>query len=1446
MPTPHEADDSLAGMLPPVGAWFRATFGAPSPPQRLGWPRIAAGRNTLILAPTGSGKTLAAFLACLDHLWRNPVDARTVRVLYVSPLKALNLDVSRNLEAPLAGIVATAEAMGTPLPPLSIGVRTGDTTAEERRRHARRPPELFITTPESLHLILTSRARSILRGVTHVIVDEIHALCGEKRGVFLALLLERLEALVDRPPVRIGLSATQRPLEAVARYLGGWSRTVGADGVAVAAPRPVEIVDAGGSKELDLGVEFPANPEGGTVWPAVEARLEELIRSHRSTIVFANNRRVVERLTLHLNERLTEGDAAAEPVRSHHGSLSLDRRRGTEDALKSGDVAAVVATASLELGIDMGPVDLVCQVESPGGIARSLQRVGRAGHAVGSPSKGRILAKTAADLMEAAALTGAMREGAVEALRVPRHCLDILAQQIVACVAVDPWDVRALYDLVRGCESYHDLPAEAFESVVAMVSGRSSAADWRDLKPRVSWDRVHNRLVALPGSQRLALGGGGAIPDTGQFPVYLGDGGPRLGELDEEFIFERRVGEAFVLGTSTWRIVAIEPHRVLVGPAEGQAAVMPFWRGEGIGRTAELGERVGALCRRIAGEKRPGAAVAWLVREACLDEPSARRLVSHIDRQRRETGAVPDDRTVLVESFRDPAGETGVAVLTLRGNRFNLTLKLAIQGFFRSRHGLAVACQHADDGLILRLPGTDEPPLDFLGDLSPEEAEALVLVELGDSALFGLRFRQNASRALLMPRPDPTRRTPLWLQRLRAKDLLQIVRRQPDFPIVVETYRQCLDDDLERSRLRDFLGAIRDGTIALATRQVQEPSPFVAGLLFRFTQTFLYEWDDPKRAASPPDDLSERRRAELLRAEPPASLIDPDAIRRVDARLRDLDHPPRTAEEAAELLRRCGDLTTGEVVGSMADFLDNLGRRGIAARIEVPGADEPGRWVLAEVAGRYRSAFEGGDEDALRSVLLQYVGTRALVGADELAARYGIDPALAIDVLEEAATAGSLIEVPGEGTRFGEARNVADVRRLSVALRRREAVAVSPEHFADFLLRHQRVGPSDEDATPDDLEDVLTQLRGHAAPVPCWEEEILPARLRSYRPGWLDEQLDGGGWAWRCERSGSSDLAGLVPRGFAVGAPTEEPSSGAAAVLALLRDRGPMDDEEITDALGVGPMALAGALQELARTGRATCSSWEPLRRPIEAAIPSRAVRPSRSVLGRSRDRLRRRVRSAARWSALPAGPPDPEQLLIDWCDALLDRYGVIARELAAMDAWAPPWSALMPVLDRAELRGEIRRGYFVEGLSGIQYATEESAQSLARHAVGTTGGPVLLVTTDPANLYGSGAPFDLPLLDGGTARLPRTAANHLILLKGRPVVLLEQHGRRVTTLAGAGEDEIRAALPLIASLARPGRRSIQVDRIDGTPAHQSPLAPALADLGFVRNPPGLAYYAGW
>jgi ATP-dependent Lhr-like helicase len=1588
--------DVLGGFHPAVAAWFCEQFGEPTAAQRLGWPVIASGRNALIVAPTGSGKTLAAFLAALDYLWRTTSSRRGVGVLYVSPLKALNEDVSRNLQGPLAAILAKSQELGAPLPPLRVGVRSGDTPTRERVAMVRKPPDILITTPESLHHLLTSRAREVLRGLSHVIVDEIHAVCSNKRGVFLALLLERLAAINRSVFVRIGLSATQRPLEEVARYLGGFERVTPTSGEAGFQPRPVTIVDAGWRRNLDLEVIWPRTQNGpsppGSIWPEIESQLAGLVRDHRSTIIFANNRRTVEKLTAKLNDAAEAGSeasarqgefppaplreegarrsqirrggagegarqtttansddaslaaaplspqrgegarragegarqattanrddaslAAAPPspprpagerspldaggegegegarrageatplYRAHHGSISLAERRATEDALKRGEVKAVVATASLELGIDMGAVDLVCQVESPGNVARGLQRVGRAGHVVRGVGKGRLIAKTPADLLETAALCRAMIRGEIETSRVPHGCLDVLAQQLVACVAMESWDAHALYDLVRSAYPYRNLAPEAFESVLNLISGRFPTPSFRDLRARVVWDRIHNRLASLPGTAQVALVGGGTIPDTGQYPVYLGDGGPRLGELDEEFVFERRVGETFVLGNSTWRIEALEPHRLLVSKAEGEAAVMPFWRGESTPRSPELGEAVGRLSHELVERLDDPELASWLASECRLTSAAAKELRGYFTRQQRVAGACPDHRTIMIESFPDLTGECSLAVLTPFGGRLHHALRLVLSGRIRERFGFVPAAHHADDGLLFRIPSTDEPPLDLFEGLTPEIAERLLREELPHTALFGLRFRQNAYRALLMPRPDPTKRTPLWLQRLRAKDLLQVARQFPDFPIVVETVRECLDDDLELPRLRALLAGIQAGTIRVVRRDGQIPSPFTSELIFLFTAAHLYEWDQPVRSdrgqggASVDVDLL----ATLLREGTLADRIDPQAIGRVENRLRNQGRQPRTAEEMAEYLRVFGDLAPSEVSGGMAGLLDELERAGRAVSLELPDVPEPSRWILAEEEPLYCSAFmhsrrkssrtvsasggrsDAADEEARETIVMRFLRTRALVGLVELTKRYPISAALATERLERWAEDGRVIRVgengSTDGDRWADRENLAEVLRTSVAIRRRESLAVQPEVFADFLLRIQHLHPATRGTGLAFVDLVLDQLQGHPALASGWESDIFPRRVTDYRPGWLDEALDRGQWLWRARGEGGNDRrVAFFRREFSGtiapdGSGPAEISQWQQTLLDILDRHGATYATDLARRSGLEPSRVRRALEELVDQGLVTNDRFEPMRTGSNAALLALDRASSDQRAGRLRRRTPRRPLLPApegRWSRLELPADTDETGRLAWAAALLGRYGVLTREILALETWAPAWSDLAPLLARAEWRGEVRRGFFVEGLSGVQYATDEAAAELVRLS-SSSGEPDPLVwvsTTDPANLYGSGAPFDIDLLGGGTARLPRIPGNSLVLRQGRPVLIIESHARRLTALPAAARTDIDSALNFLPNLTGPARRVLKVETYNGAAVIDSVVAPRLAELGFVRDYPGMTYYAGW
>jgi ATP-dependent Lhr-like helicase len=1526
-------DDPLKLFLPPVQQWFREALGEPTPPQRLGWPAIRAGQHTLILAPTGSGKTLAAFLACLDTLWRQPELPRGVRVLYISPLKALNNDIHRNLQRPLEEVAAVAQRMGQPLPPLEAAVRTGDTSTAERQRQVRRPPHILITTPESLHLLLTSRARDTLRGVTHVIVDEIHALCPNKRGVFLALLLERLEAIQDcglriadcglegkgssdsshshnrqsfnrqsaiRNPqsfIRIGLSATQRPLEEVARYLGGQTMAsafpLSPEGRGEHfVPRPVTVLDAGRRKELDLLVVNPVEQFGplpeGSIWPSIYRLLGEQVREHRSTIVFANNRRTVERITAFLND---EEDVA----KAHHGSVSLEKRQQTEQALKDGRLPAVVATASLELGIDMGAVDLVCQVESPGSVARALQRVGRAGHLVGQRSKGRLIPKTTGDLLEQAVLAREMAAGRVEEMRVPINCLDILAQQLVAMTAMDAWSVPDLHALVRQAYPYRDLSPQAFETTLEMVSGRyrfrpldgepeaTRTPTLDALQPRISWDRVHNRLLALPGTHSMALVNGGTIPDTGEYAAYATNG-TRIGELDEEFIYERRVGDTFLLGTNAWRLERIEADRVIVSPAEGTPAMLPFWRGENAGRTYDLGHAIGAFLRELQPRLGSPDVTDWLQRECFLDAAAAQNLRHHVVRQLLAAGCLPTDETVLIEASRDQLGDWQTLLLSPLGHRLHLTLRLALEAMLRQRLGYHPQCMHHDDGVLFRFTDMDEPLVDLFAGLTAQNVEELVLSELADSALFALRFRQNAARAMLMPRGQPGRRAPLWLQRMRGRDLLQVARQHPDFPVVAETFRECLHDHLDVPRLQTLLDDIRQGRVRVVTRRAEVPSPFAGGVLLSFNMSRQYQYDGVEPEGGRTSALDRQMLEQLIAPNGQPHLLDPRAIRQVERRLRGLGQPPRSVAEMAEWLRRLGDLTTAELEGPMASFVEQLHADGRAVRLELPRVADPMRWICIEEETLYRKAFglvvpsslqrsgvvgEGAtgemasSEEARQAaigIFRRFLETHALVGLADVLARYPFEETWARRQLDEWAGSGRAVAVgSGPTVQWSAPANLEQVQRGSLALLRREVLTCPAPQFADFLLRWQGVHPETQRGLSEGLNAALERLEGLPLPSELWERVVLPVRVPGYQPRWLDEWIASGAGVWVGQGSsdGTPDVAFLCRESLGrLSAPLSEGPAlpeDTERVLELLRLRGAQFLADLAVESGLSPSAARSGLWTLIRRSLVTNDRFDVIRQGEGPAPAMTAPASTRAVvrLPSLRD-LRRGVdrRTEGRWSALSWGRPEPEAKAVFQARLLLERYGIVAREMALLDPWMPPWRVLYEVLSRMELAGDVRRGYFVEGLSGAQFALPEASQMLQDlHLPSTATAPaVLLHSIDPANLYGSAAPFDIPLLEGGTRPFARRPSNWLVLRAGLPVLLIEQQGKRVTALPSASRDDLRGAVARLGGLANGphGGHKLVVEEWNGRPVTTTDGRELLEEAGFVRDYQAMTLYAAW
>ncbi|MEP6973811.1 MAG: DEAD/DEAH box helicase, partial [Actinomycetota bacterium] len=1328
-----------------VRAWFEATFDEPTPAQRDGWPAIARGDHTLILAPTGSGKTLAAFLWAIDCLAVEPAPPalERTRVLYISPLRALAVDVEKNLRAPLAGIEHAANRAGVELAhEPSVGIRTGDTPANERRQMLKRPPDILITTPESLYLMLTSSARETLRAVRWVIVDEIHAMAATKRGAHLAISLERLERLTDSPPQRIGLSATQRPLEEVGRFLGGQTT----DG-----PRPVTIVDAGHRKSMEIEVVVPvedmaelgrpidtpmsdpaARPTPASIWPAIHPKLLELIRSHRSTIVFVNARRMAERLAARLNEL-----AGEDLVRAHHGSLAREQRTEVEDALKEGQLRAIVATSSLELGIDMGAVDLVIQVESPGSVASGLQRIGRAGHRVGEPSRGKIFPKFRGDLLEAAIVTQRMHEGLIEETRYPRNPLDVMAQQLVAMCAVDEWHVDELAALVRRVANFADLSDDVFVAVLELLAGRYPSDDFAELRPRLVWDRTSGRVRAREGAGRIAITNGGTIPDRGLFGVFLPDG-TRVGELDEEMVYESRRGEVFLLGASAWRIEDITRDRVVVTPAPGEPGKMPFWKGDKPGRPLELGRALGAFTRELATSPRREA--IGRLRDVGLDELAAENLVKYIDDQRDSTGALPDDRTIVVERFRDELGDWRICILSPFGQRVHAPWGLAIEARLAERVGPGAQVLWSDDGIVIRLPeAEDRIPLDDLL-FDPDDIEDDVVRVLPGTAMFASVFREASARALLLPRRRPGQRTALWQQRQRSADLLAAAAKHPTFPMLLETTRECLRDVFDLPALREVMTDLRSRKTKLVAVDTERASPFAQSLLFRWVAVYMYEGDAPlaeRRAAALSLDRDLLR--ELLGEEELRDLLDPAAFDELEMALQGLaeGRGARNADDVHDLLVSVGDLTEQEIAARTehdpSAWIEQVLAEGRAIVLRVAGEE---RLAAIEDVAALRDAlgvslplglpgaFTGPTQHPLEILVARYARTHAPFLASQAASRLGAGPDRVRAALE-ALEAGDRIthgEFRPKEVESGVEREWCDVdvlrrlRRRSLAALRKEVEPVDASTLGRFLPVWQ--GASDPSTTdsggPEALLEAIGRLQGAAVPASILEHDILPARVRGYRPADLDALCASGDLVWiGAGPLGADDgrVCMFVRDRVRLLAPpaSDEPPQGVShvAIRDHLAGRGASFWPDLVAAAGTGDEhTVLAALWDLVWAGEVTNDTLAPLR-----AMTAKRSRSVSRLGARPRPGALRRVgppAGAGRWSLVaPLLEPvaSPTEIAHARALQLLDRHGVLTREAVLAEGVPGGFAGVYGVLKVLEMSGKVRRGYFVAGLGAAQFA---------------------------------------------------------------------------------------------------------------------------------------------
>jgi ATP-dependent Lhr-like helicase len=1553
------AASALALFHPVTAAWFRAVFDGPTAPQIEGWPTIARGESTLILAPTGTGKTLTAFLWCLDKLMlRTPADeaARGCRVVYLSPLKALAVDVERNLRSPLAGIANMARREGVAFRLPEISVRTGDTPPKDRARFNRHPGDILITTPESLYLMLTSAACEQLRTVETVIVDEIHALVPTKRGAHMALSLERLEALVSahqpgRRLQRIGLSATQRPLEEVARFLGGAETAATAAGSDVTAERletgpadstaalmetvrepeeiagvrfrPVTIVNAGARKLLELKVEVPVEdmarlgeidpdsqpsgpasqgPKRTSIWQSIHPRLLEIIRARTSTLIFVNARRVAERLAGALN------DLAGEPIaRAHHGSLAAAQRTEIEELLKAGRVRALVCTSSLELGIDMGAIDLVIQIEAPPSVASGMQRIGRAGHQVGMPSNGIIFPKYRADLVACAAVTRAMHEGHVESTRFLRNPLDVLAQQMVAAISgpraqgsehsfpgasaqadtASGISYAELLGLVRGAAPFAGLSQGVFDGVLDMLAGRYPSDEFAELRPRITWDRTRNWLTPREGVKRIAILNGGTIPDRGLYGVFLAGnhGKPvRVGELDEEMVFESRNGDTFVLGASTWRIEEITHDRVLVSPAPGDPGKMPFWHGDQAGRPLEFGRRIGALVRTLREMPR-SVAIAALVSEHDLDPQAAENVMRYLADQELATTAVPDDRTIVIERVRDELGDWRMCCLTPFGSKIHAPWAMAVTARLRANGGPEVETMWSEDGFCVRLPETEEPPSDEHLLLEPQEAAELVLRQLGSTALFAAKFRESASRALLLPRRRADGRTPLWQQRKRAYDLLSVASRYPSFPILLEAYRECLRDVFDMPALLEILRAVGNRSLRVHTVDSRTPSPFASALLFSYVANYIYDGDAPlaeRRAQALSIDQDQLR--ELMGDADLRELLDLAAIEETEEALQCRVDPykARNMDGVHDLLLRLGDLGRAELLercvsAETALTVERLRKSRRVLEVSVAGEK---RLIAVEDAARFRDAlgvplppglpgaFLEPASDAMLDLLRRYARTHGPFTTADVSTRFGLALDAVEAVLNRLVGLGRIVEGgfrPGGVHReWCDNEVLRTIRRKSLARLRKEVEPVEQSTLARLFTRWQGVVQPRRGL--DALLDVVENLQGAPIPASLLETEILPARILGYKPADLDTLIAAGEVVWcGLDAIGEKDgrialylaeklpvlwpVQGSGPRGQGSGgSPTAERE---AAVLAYLREHGASFFQPLHDGTGGGyPGETLEAIWRLVWQGLLTNDALHALRAYCARPGVSTRAKPVRKLHQQQGFRSRRTTAPTAqgRW-AIQTAAFEEGRSATEWSHAiaqqLLARYGVVFRETAHAENLPGGFSAIYDVMKALEESGRVRRGYFAADLGATQFAMP-AAVDLLRSLRVPQNDPekmeiVQLAAADPANPYG--ALLRWPTVE--ETSLNRSVGARVVLANGALVAFLRRGNPNVQVFLPEEEPQRgQVARALAEFWVRQAQRDgeaggMLIVSVNGVAVAEHAMARALLDAGFHAAPMG-------
>ncbi len=1476
---------------PATQQWFTEHFSHPTEIQKQGWEAIQSGHHCLLVAPTGSGKTLAAFLAGIDRLGQQSGQQTPgIRVLYISPLKALVYDIERNLRAPLTEISQVADKLNQPFNAASIAVRTGDTPQRERQQQAKNPAQILVTTPESLFLILGSKAAENLKTVDTVIIDEIHALAPTKRGAHLALSLERLATLTPQEPQRVGLSATVRPLNSVAKFLGG--------------QRQVDIIDCSAKPNIDVVVSVPvpdmqnppAQPKPNNdrsredelvgrkakppqaergIWPAIYPQLLSAINNHRSTIVFVNSRGLCERLAQKLNEL-----ADAELVRAHHGSISHDKRSEIEEGLKSGAIAGIVATSSLELGIDMGAVDLVVLVESPGSAARGLQRVGRAGHGVGEKSYGKIFPKFRGDLLESAVVAQRMLNAELEGIEVPVNPLDVLAQQIVAQCCSAPQTVNEIAALVTGAWSYQDLSQTALEGVLEMLTGHYPSNDFADLRPLLSWDRSNDTLSPRRGAAMATRLNAGTIADRGAYAVHLGETGPRVGELDEEMVFETRVGDNIMLGASTWRVNAITRDRVIVAPAPGEPGRLPFWRGDSPGRPIELGQAIGEFVRKAGrfGEKK---ARAWISDNTPLDTMAVGNLAAYLQEQKAHSGALPTDRTIVIEKFRDELGDWRVCILSPFGARIHAPWAMALQRTLGQLAGFEMQVMYTDDGIVLRLADCDElPALDALIP-NADEVEELITSQLASSALFAGLFRENAVRSLLLRRNRPGQRSPLWAQRLKSQNLMASVRQYPNFPIVMETYRQALADVFDLPGLKRLLRDIASKNVAVEDINTPSASPFARSLVFAYVAAYLYEQDAPlaERKAQALT-LDRALLGELLGQAELRDLIDREVLEQLEAELqrRTEDYQVRDEDDIHDLLRRLGELTQDELqqraAGEVGPWLDSLMHQRRAIRLAINNEQH---WIAAEDAGLYRDAvgasvsvdlpdgFKDPVDNSLERLVRRYARHRGPFLTQQPAQRWGVQPAQLEPLLVQLEQRGVLVkgEIRPGGAELDwcDAQVLRRLKRRNLACLRDEVAAVDTPTLALFLPSWQ--GLNTDRGGQQALYESLSQLQDLALPWSTLSTVILPARVPGFRLEMLDAMAAAGSLVWIGRgASGAKDgrVALYLREQVRLLLPTPkdyDPVSAVhGAIINQLKTHGASFSFEIQAAVeaefcepALNASEFNQALWDLVWEGQITNDTFSPFRSltMTRRRSPRRGQRFSQAPGAPSA--------TGGRWSlvsSLLSVPASDTERALARTQLLLERYGVVSRQCAQAEDLPGGFSAIYKVLRELAEQGRCRRGHFVDGLNGAQFALAGAVDQLRaerpdaeeRDKAVTTDDVQVLSAIDPANPFG--ALVSWPDCADVKAAKPRRVPNAWVLLaRGQLLFFVSSRNRHIVTFPEhleAIEGALASAIDALRHLPKTGKRHamVVIEKIDGKKPKDSPLLDDFRQRGFTLDYGGL------